>query len=150
MRVTMLSALWLGALVLVPSGAHVLEMVQKMALAEDAYFTVQRLYTGWALFGVAILAKVGVDLVAAILLLRGGFSAGRLMFVSAGAVTLGLAVFFVWVQPANIATANWTTAPETWDRLRRAWEYGHLAIAGLTVVGVVATTLAATRIPWQS
>jgi len=39
-----------------------------------------------------------------------------------------LAVFFIWVYPANQATANWTTAPEDWERLRRLWECSHAAM----------------------
>jgi len=40
-------ALVLGALILVPSGAHLLEITHKISMERDAYFAVQRIYTGW-------------------------------------------------------------------------------------------------------
>jgi hypothetical protein len=53
-----------------------------------------------------------------------------------------LTVFFIWVYPANQATANWTTVPEDWERLHRQWEYGHAINAALTFLAL-ATTAAA-------
>jgi hypothetical protein len=54
--------------------------------------------------------------------------------ISAALIGCGLIVFFVWVQPANIATSNWATRPSDWVALRQNWEYGHLAIAVLTAL----------------
>jgi hypothetical protein len=54
-----------------------------------------------------------------------------------------LAAFFIWVYPANQATANWTTVSEDWERLRRQWEYGHAVNAALTFLALGATTAAA-------
>ena len=47
-------ALTLTALILVPSAAHLFELPAKIGLGRDAYFGVQRLYDGWALFGIPI------------------------------------------------------------------------------------------------
>jgi hypothetical protein len=52
-------------------------------------------------------------------------------------------VFLTWVYPANQATANWTTVPEDWERLRRQWECGHAVNAVLTFLALGATTAVA-------
>ena len=41
-------ALLLTALALVPGGAHLSALVNKVGLAEDQYFIVQSIYRGWA------------------------------------------------------------------------------------------------------
>jgi hypothetical protein len=58
MTLLRLSALALTALILVLSGAHLIEMPNKFALDRDAYFAVQQIYAGWAFFAVPILAAV--------------------------------------------------------------------------------------------
>src|SRR5262245_56888000 len=47
-------ALTSTALALVPSGAHLLELANKLALPAERYFVVQALYRGWALSGVVV------------------------------------------------------------------------------------------------
>ena len=42
------------ALALVPGGAHLFELPNKIGLGEDAYFAVQQIYAGWALFGIVL------------------------------------------------------------------------------------------------
>jgi len=54
-----------------------------------------------------------------------------------------LAIFFVSVFPANVATDFWTTIPDDWQTLRRQWEYGHAASALLTFVALCSVTVAA-------
>ena len=61
MRALVLISLWLGALLLIPSGAHVLEMPHKLAMDRAAYFSAQQMYLGWALFGVPIVLKIILD-----------------------------------------------------------------------------------------
>lgn len=51
-------SLLLVAIYLVPEGAHVFEMFTKMTLAPPDYMTVQRIYDGWALFGIVIVAAL--------------------------------------------------------------------------------------------
>jgi hypothetical protein len=53
-------------------------------------------------------------------------------------ITATLVIFFVWTQPANQATANWTVAPVNWQTLRTHWEYSHAANAVLTFGAVCA------------
>ena len=67
----MLTALRLGtvlltALALVPAGAHLFELPNKIGLPREAYLVAQGLYRGWALFGVvwfgALLANLALAL----------------------------------------------------------------------------------------
>jgi hypothetical protein len=44
----------LTALALVPSGAHLAALPNKMAMAQAAYFVAQQIYAGWALFGIVL------------------------------------------------------------------------------------------------
>jgi hypothetical protein len=103
-------AILLMALALIPAGAHFFALPNKLGLTRDAYFTVQG--AGWALFGVVLVGGLIVNLVLAIMLRH-----DRLAFIFAliGFLALAatLAIFFVWVFPANQATANWTEIQRT-------------------------------------
>ena len=39
------------AIIFVPAGAHLAELLNKIDLPRDQYFVVQGIYAGWALFG---------------------------------------------------------------------------------------------------
>lgn len=69
----------------------------------------------------------------------------RILALVLTALALSLGVFFIWVFPANQATANWTAMPENWQMLRRNWEYGHAAGAIMVFAAFLATATAATR-----
>jgi hypothetical protein len=133
-------ALILTALVLIPAGAHLFELPNKIGLAQDQYFVVQGIYRGWALFGVVLLPAVAVILALTIALWRRG-TAFRSALVAFVCMAATLAIFFAWTYPANVATANWTVAPENWAALRRQWEYAHAANAVLTFVALCALAL---------
>jgi membrane associated rhomboid family serine protease len=62
--------------------------------------------------------------------------------VSAALITASLAVFFIWIFPANQATGNWTTIPDNWEVLRRHWEYAHAASALIVFAAFLATVMA--------
>jgi hypothetical protein len=134
MRALVLISLWLGALLLIPSGVHVLEMPHKLAMDRAAYFSAQQMYLGWALFGLPIVFKIILDAALAFVWRRTSCLAACGALISAALIGCGLIVFFVWVQPANVATSNWATQPPDWEALRQNWEYGHLAIAVLTAL----------------
>jgi hypothetical protein len=144
-----LLSVWLGAILLVPSGAHLLEMPHKLVMDRADYFSAQQMYLGWALFGVPIAAKIILDVALAIALWRTRRTAACGALISAGLIAGGLAVFFVWVQPANVATSNWSTQPANWEMLRQTWEYGHAAIAVLTLLAFIAISYDVTHITWQ-
>jgi hypothetical protein len=120
-----IAALALTALILTPSAAHLFELPGKMRLDRDAYFVVQSIYAGWALFGVPILAAILANGALFVALRRSDRTAARWALASAALIALSLAVFFTWTFPANQATANWTVAPEAWEGLRQAWEHSH-------------------------
>ncbi len=139
-----IAAVVLMGLALIPSGAHLFEMPAKLGLHRDAYFTVQQIYAGWALFAVADFGALIATLLLAISLRRqpGPF---RLALVSFASVVAFFAVFFTWTFPANQATANWTAQPQEWEALRQTWEYSHAANAAILFLGFVAATVAAVR-----
>jgi hypothetical protein len=119
----------LTALSLVPGGAHLLAMPNKMRLNEADYFTVQQIYNGWALLGILLFATLAVTLLLAILQRRRPtfwLALGSFLLVAAN-----LAIFFIWTFPTNQATRNWTVAPPNWEALRAQWEYSHAANAGV-------------------
>jgi hypothetical protein len=133
-------ALVFTALALVPGGAHLFELPNKIGLGQSAYFTVQGIYRGWALFGIALFGALALNLAMAILVrhARASFLLGMLAFLSIAAT---LAIFFTWTFPTNQATANWTMQPENWEALRAQWEYSHAVNAAITFIGFCAATL---------
>jgi hypothetical protein len=130
------------ALALVPGGAHLFELPNKIGLDQNAYFTVQAIYSGWALFGIALFGALGLNLALAVLTRDEGtpFVLACLAFLCVAAT---LAIFFTWTFPTNQATENWTVRPENWDALRTQWEYSHAVNAVVTFVGFCAVTLSA-------
>jgi len=133
-------ALLFTALALVPAGAHLFALPNKIGLAQEQYFIVQNIYRGWALFGAVLLGALIANLLLAIML-RGRVAPFVLALVAFICVAVTLAVFFIWIYPANQATDNWTTIPENWEQLRRQWEYSHAANALVTFVAFCAVTL---------
>src|SRR5690348_14205944 len=88
-------ALALTALALVPSGAHLFELPNKIGLPQDAYFTVQGIYRGWALFGVALFGALAANLLLTIMLrVRHRRRPAGLAFVAFILVAATLAIFF--------------------------------------------------------
>lgn len=138
MNVLAFFAIMLTALALMPGAAHLFEMQAKMAMDQQAYFVVQQVYRGWALFGAVQIGAVVVHAVHAYMLRRqdGAFWCA---IAAAALILASLAVFFTWTYPANQATNNWTMMPPDWQVLRGAWETGHAAGAGLVFLALAAT-----------
>jgi hypothetical protein len=141
LRMLQFLAIVLTALALVPGGAHFFELWNKIGLDREAYFTVQHIYDGWALFGIVLFAALGANLLLAVALRRQP-RAARLAGAGFALVGLTLVLFFLWVFPANQATQNWTVAPADWERLRVEWEWTHAANAVLTFLALCAVTAA--------
>jgi len=133
-------AIVLGAMAMVPAGAHLFSLAAKMGLAAEPYFTVQQIYRGWALFGIAIFGALLANIVVAILV-RGQPMAFRFAAAAAIPIATMLVVFFVWTYPTNQATANWTAIPANWTDLRAQWEYSHAASAILTFAALCCSVL---------
>jgi hypothetical protein len=133
-------ALVFTALALVPAGAHLFALPNKIGLAQEQYFIVQNIYRGWALFGIVLFGALLADL-ALTIMLRGRGAPFVLALIAFLAIAATLAVFFIWTYPANQATNNWTAIPANWEELRRQWEYSHAVNAVVTFVGFCALTL---------
>jgi hypothetical protein len=140
LRVVQFLALVLIALV--PAGAHLFELPNKIGLPQDQYFIVQQIYRGWALFGSILFGALGASLALTILLRRHG-AAFWLALAGFTLIAATLAIFFTWTYPANQATSNWTVAPPNWAELRVQWEYAHAANAVLTFAAFCLIALSA-------
>ncbi|HZA97785.1 MAG TPA: hypothetical protein VE399_03345 [Gemmatimonadales bacterium] len=120
--------------------AHLLELPNKMSLVRQDYLTVQQIYRGWALLGVAVVSALVTTGVVA-LLVRARPSEFYLTVAATLCIALSLVVFFLFTYPANQQTRNWTILPDNWEALRRQWEYSHAVGAGLYFVALSALTL---------
>ena len=132
-------ALSLTALSLIPSGAHLFELPAKMELSRSAYFLVQGIYAGWAWFALPIIGAILANGGLFALQRRHDPESARWALASGVLIAVSLAIFFIWVFPANQATANWTHIPGDWESLRRDWEYGHAANALIVFAALLAT-----------
>jgi hypothetical protein len=54
LRLIQFPAIILTALALVPSGAHLAALPNKMAMEQAAYFVAQQIYAGWAFSGIVL------------------------------------------------------------------------------------------------
>lgn len=129
------------AAAMVPGGAHLFAMAAKMGMAQEPYFTVQQIYRGWALFGVAIFGAVFANAAVA-WMVRDHALPFRFALAATLILIATLVVFFLWTFPANQATQNWTTAPPNWTELRTQWEYSHAANAVMTFLALCLAVLA--------
>jgi hypothetical protein len=149
LRLIQFLAIMLTALALVPSGAHLAALPNKMAMAQAAYFVAQQVYAGWALFGIVLFGALIANLVHVIVLRRLGRSLGyalaSFLFIAAG-----LVIFFVGTLPTNQATSNWTVVPKNWNELRSQWEYSHASNAIMTFAALVCVVIAVLRQPSQA
>ncbi len=121
---------------------HLLELPNKMRLNRADCLTVQQVYRGWALLGIAgvgaLLATAGLAALQ--------FGKGRSWYLAVGVaacIALSLIIFFPLTYPANTATQNWTVLPEGCEMLRRQWEYSHAADPVLYFTALVMLTLSA-------
>src|SRR5215831_19386719 len=142
MKVVQLIAIITTALCLVPTGAHLFELPNKVALTPTEYLTVQKIYAGWSLFGIV----VGMALLATLahtLLVRTDRTSFALSFGALVALAATQGVFWAFTYPVNAATGFWTVPPNSFEMTRWQWEYSHAAGALLTFVALVAIVLAA-------
>jgi hypothetical protein len=140
LKVVQFLALVLTALALVPAGAHLFALPNKINFAAEQYFIVQNIYRGWSLFGIVLAGALVANLALAVLL-RGRGRPFVLALIAFLCIAVTLTIFFVWTYPANQATTNWTTIPNDWEELRRQWEYSHAANALVTLVAFCSVVL---------
>jgi hypothetical protein len=134
------ATLVLIAVLLMPLGAHVFELPNKLDLSRQAYFTAQRLYSGWAWFGIDEFAALAATLTLAGLQRRNR-TAFWLAVFAAACIAAAIAIFLIRTLPANEATRNWTEAPADWEKLRSQWEISHAASAVAVFVGFCSVSL---------
>ena len=120
---------------LAPGLAHLFEPPRKLSLSREQYFTVQQIYAGWELFGVAIFIQA-VSL--AMLAWRSTREHYIFRPVMAALILMMLAqlMFWLFTFPANSLTNNWTSMTDDWDMLRRQWEYSHAVAAVCQLLGL--------------
>ena len=133
-------ALVLTALALVPAGAHLFTLPNKIDLAHEQYFIVQNIYRGWALLGIVWIGALLANFALAVML-RGRGRPFILALIAGLCVVVMFAIFFIWTYPANQATDNWTTIPANWEQLRRQWEYSHAVNALVTFAAFCSVAL---------
>ena len=140
-RTISLLALVFTALALVPYGAHLFSLPNKIGMTQEQYFIAQRAYDNWALVGLVLFPAMLFNLVLAYLL-RGEGTAFALALAGCLCMAATIPIFFMWTYPGNAATQNWTVAPANWEELRRQWEYSHAANALLTFASLCLMALA--------
>jgi len=126
---------------LVPAGAHLFELPNKIGLAPADYMIVQRIYAGWWLFAIPIFMALVLTAVNTIVVRsnRTAFWFSLSAFVCLAATQ---AIFWTFTYPMNAASSSWTVMPEPFETVRFQWEYSHAVNAGLTFVALSAITLA--------
>lgn len=128
------AALVLTALLLGLGFAHVLELPAKMAYGPALYTQVNHtLYPFFAYVGAPVEFAAIIAAVVLAFLVSGRGRTFTLTLSAALLLGAALAVFFAFVQTANVEIATWTAAsvPADWMRWRAQWEYGHAAHAAL-------------------
>src|SRR5262249_61573838 len=93
-KIVQFLALTLTALALVPSGAHLFALPNKINLAAEQYFIVQSIYRGWSLFGIVLIGALIANLALA-LLLRGRGAPFVLALFAFLCIAFTLIVFFI-------------------------------------------------------
>ncbi|HEY1326719.1 MAG TPA: DUF1772 domain-containing protein [Casimicrobiaceae bacterium] len=136
------------ALALAPALAHVMELPHKIGMSAADYLTVQRIYRGWALLGIVVIAAL-VSTLALVLLVRHEPRAFVPCLIAFLGMLAAQAVFWAFTFPVNRATSNWSMLPDNWMALRAQWEYSHAAGALLSFVSFIALILYVNRVAAQ-
>jgi hypothetical protein len=141
-----LVAILFVAVAMAAGWAHLLELPNKIGLSREDYLTVQQIYRGWALLGIAVLGGlISTGLLA--WLRRGAGPPFYFALLAAALIALSLVNFFWFTYPTNQATQNWTVLPEGWDHLRKQWEYSHAAGAILYFFALASLVLSVISAP---
>lgn len=145
LRGALIASLVFTMLTLVPAGAHLMSLPNKIGMSAADYLVAQRAYIGWNLSAILVmgaLASTGILAWQA----RGHievFTPAVLAFLCVIATQIA---FWTLNFPANQQTANWTRLPEHWEALRSRWETGHAVSALINLGGLAALLTAAWRL----
>jgi hypothetical protein len=140
MKTLQFLAMVLTALALVPGGAHLFALPNKIHLSETGYFITQGIYRGWSLFGIVLIGAVLANLTLAVVI-RNQRRPFIFTLINLLCLLAALAIFFAFTFPANQATNNWTQVPANWEQLRWQWELSHGINAVITFVGFCSLTI---------
>jgi hypothetical protein len=132
-------AMVLTALTLVPVGAHLASLPNKIDLTQTDYFIAQTIYRGWALFGIVLIGAVLANLALAVMQ-RAQTGPFLLVVINIACLFIMLVIFFAFNYPANEATNNWTVIPTNWQQLRWQWEIAYAANAVIGFIGFCTLT----------
>jgi hypothetical protein len=137
-------ALLATALALGGALAHAFEFPNKIGMSRGDYFIVQRAYDGWNRLAYLLIVELA-GMLAVIWLYRAEPRVSWLVLAALVCLVAAQVSFWFWTFPANQATSNWTTQPDNWERLRREWEYSHLAGAFFQTLAMAALIVAVLR-----
>ncbi len=119
MKILRFLAMMLTALALVPVGAHLFALPNKIHLAATDYFVTQNIYRGWVLLGVVLIAAILANITLTVLMRGQG---ARFFYTLINLVCLlRHSLSFAFTFPANQATDNRTKVPPG-DSHARQWE----------------------------
>lgn len=140
LKIAYFLSLLLTGLAMAPALAHLLELPNKINLSREHYLIVQQNYRGWALLGIVVIGALFLTLLSTIMLRRWRrpFIFSLIAFLTIAGTQI---IFWVYTQPANLATGHWTMLPDSWEALRRQWEYSHAASAGIYIIAFVSLIL---------
>jgi hypothetical protein len=130
----------LTALALVPGGAHLFALPNKIGLSESDYFITQGVYRSWALLGI-VLIGAAIANVALALFIRAQRAPSIFALIGGLCLVATLVIFFAFTFPANQATNNWTQVPADWEQLRWRWELSHAVKAVITFFAFCSLTI---------
>jgi hypothetical protein len=122
-RGALIASLIFTTLTLVPAGAHLMSLPNKIGMSAPDYLVAQQAYAGWNLSAIVVLgALLSTGLLTWRMRGDSSFALALAAFMLAIATQV---VFWTLNFPANQQTSNWTRLPENWQTLRRHWELGH-------------------------
>jgi hypothetical protein len=135
LRVLRFLSVLFTAIVLGAGLAHLFELPNKINLTREKYLTVQQIYSGWALIGIAL---IGALILTAALAVAVRKDPKLFPLTLTAMLCLGgsLLIFFAFTYPANQQTNNWTFLPSNWQELRKQWEYSHAVNAVLYLIAL--------------
>jgi hypothetical protein len=142
-------ALLTTALALGAALAHALELPNKINLAKDEYFVVQKVYWGWNQLAYLLVLEL-IAMLAVAVLSRHEPQVLWPTIIAIVCLIAAQAVFWIFTYPANVVTDNWTAIPNQWEDVRARWEYSHLAGAAFQVMAMsalIVAVLARARVP---
>jgi hypothetical protein len=147
-RLLQFVAMVLTALALVPGGAHLFALANKINLSESDYFITQSIYRSitqsiyrsWALLGI-VLIGAAIANVALAFLIRAQRAPSIFALIGGLCLVATLVIFFAFTFPANQATNNWTQVPADWQQLRWRWELSHAVNAVITFFAFCSLTI---------